>query len=137
MHRWSYPSGTARYQVVELASTARLPYSKAIEVTVQEADNNDLDLRLGLHQYGYNVGNTALHNELGVEWQYPFGGTINPGDTLYIKPFVKHNYRGDGKLLLLRIGGYMAGDPQREFSTFDKAGVERVLKETKQWFNPG
>jgi len=136
MHRWSYPSGTARYQVVELASTARLPYSKAIEVTVQEADNNDLDLRLGLHQYGYNVGNTPFT----MNWELN-GNThsevINPGDTLYIKPFVKHNYRGDGKLLLLRIGGYMAGDPQREFSTFDKAGVERVLKETKQWFNPG
>ena len=114
MPTWFYPSGTDHYQIVELASTAHLPHSKAIEVTVKESENSDLDLQLGLHQYGYNVG----ENPLTINWELngnSYTETLNPGDTIYIKPFVKHNFRGSGKLLLLRIGGRMAGEPQREF----------------------
>jgi methylphosphonate synthase len=61
---------------------------------------------------------------------------INPGDSLYLKPFIKHNLRGNGTLLILRIGGKIAGDSQRELSIVGKKNTVRAISETMQWFNP-
>ena len=41
---------------------------------------------------------------------------LGPGDSCYVKPFTLHNFRGTGKLLILRIGGKLTGDSQRELS---------------------
>ena len=61
---------------------------------------------------------------------------INPDDSLYLKPFIKHSFRGSGKLLILRIGGKITGDSQRELSLVGKKNVERSISETMQWFDP-
>jgi len=61
---------------------------------------------------------------------------INPNDSTYIKPFVRHNFRGKGKLLILRIGGKIAGDSQRELSIVGKQNAKRAIAETMQWFDP-
>ena len=61
---------------------------------------------------------------------------IKSGDSIYIKPFVKHNFRGEGKLLVLRIGGKIVGDSQRELSFVGKENTKRAISETMQWFNP-
>ena len=53
-----------------------------------------------------------------------------------MKPFIKHNFRGNGKLLILRIGGKIAGDSQRELSVVGKKNAHRAISETMQWFDP-
>ena len=55
---------------------------------------------------------------------------------MYVKPFVKHALRGQGKALLLRVGGSVAGDATLELSSLGAAAVDRALEESMQWFNP-
>lgn len=134
--RWFYPENTRVYEIVELVHSQNLPNSKALEITTLKTNSdNDLDLKVGLHQYIYNVGET----EIKFNWQ--FNGKINleiirPNDSLYIKPFVMHNFRGSGKLMVLRIGSRIAGDAQREFSNLDKNDAIRAIEETQMWFDP-
>jgi len=133
--KWYYPESTKAYLFVDLASTTSLPYSKTFEVEVLDPKNNDLDLRAGSHQYVYNVGQTPIN----LTWE--FDGVqhtkkLNPDDSAYVKPFVKHNFRGQGKLLILRIGGKISGDSQRELSFVGKENAKRAIAETMQWFDP-
>ena len=52
------------YEIVELAHSRNLPFSKAFEfTTLKENDSNsleELDLTVGLHQYIYNVGESTV-----------------------------------------------------------------------------
>ena len=48
---------------------------------------------------------------------------------------LKHNFRGNGKILCLRIGGKIGGDPQRELSIIGKKNSERAISESMPWFN--
>ena len=61
---------------------------------------------------------------------------IHPGDTLYIKPFLQHNFSGVGKLVVLRVGGKIPGDSQRELSALGKRNTRRAIDESIQWFDP-
>jgi len=133
--RWFYPEITKTYEFLELASTMALPYSKAFEVQVNDSTSKDLDLKVGLHQYVYNVGSSAVT----LNWEISgenYQEKINSDDSIYIKPFVKHNFRDKGKLLILRIGGKVAGDSQRELSIVGKQNAKRAIAETMQWFDP-
>ena len=112
-----------------------MPFSKAFEINVRSIDNSELDLRVGLHQFVYNIGETNIILNWEIENE-KIQTTIYPGDSLYIKPFIKHNFRGDGKLLVLRIGGKIAGEAQRELSILGKDNVKRAISETTQWFDP-
>jgi hypothetical protein len=38
--------------------------------------------------------------------------------------------------MILRIGGRMAGDAQREFSNLSKEDAVRAINETQMWFDP-
>lgn len=132
---WFYPENEKRYQFRELASTTALPFSKAFEIVVDNSDNNELDLQSGLHQYVYNIGDASI----SINWEIDgkeYHEKINPSDSLYLKPFVNHNFRGNGKLLILRIGGKIAGDSQRELSVVGKDNAQRAISETMQWFDP-
>jgi len=132
--RWFYPEKSKSYEMVELASTKGLPSSKALEIKVLKKDNGVSDLNVGLHQYGYNVGDSDIR----INWQAndkEHSEIIRPGDSFYIKPFVSHGYSGIGKLLILRIGGNMAGDSQIELSLIGKQSAERAINETMPWFN--
>jgi len=132
---WLYPENTKSYEFRELASTTVLPFSKAFEIQVLNAENTELDLESGLHQYVYNVGNAPI----SLNWKFDdkkYDEIINPGDSLYLKPFIKHSFRGNGKLLILGIGGKIAGDSQRELSVVGKKNAERAISETMQWFDP-
>jgi len=133
--KWFYPNQISAYEFIELANTTTLPHSKSFEIKINNVDNNELDLRAGLHQYVYNIGN----NTITINWvldDQNFSEKIHPNDSLYIKPFVEHNFRGEGKLLVLRIGGKIAGDSQRELSFVGKENTKRAISETMQWFNP-
>ena len=133
--KWTYPETTKSYEFLELASTTALPYSKAFEVQVNNSVTNDYNLKVGSHQYLYNIGNTPI----SINWESEnksYSEAINPGDSVYIKPFIKHNFSGKGKLLILGIGGKIAGDSQRELSIVGKENAKRAIAETMQWFNP-
>ena len=132
---WTYPDEDVRYQIVELASTRSLPWSKGLEITLRHTQSADLDLQVGLHQYGYNLGDhdvTLLWSLNGVAHH----DVLRPGDSFYMKPFVKHAFRGVGQVLSLRIGGRLAGQAQRELSNLSAEHLSRVMSETEQWFNP-
>ena len=133
--KWFYPENTKNYELVELANTISLPYSKALEVNILNENDKTLDLKIGLHQYGYNIGDT----EVTISYESEDGlkdDMIKPGDSFYTKPFLAHNFRGKGKLLVLRISGKITGEPQRELSLIGKKNMVRVINETTQWFNP-
>ena len=133
--KWFYPSQTSAYEFVELANTTTLPSSKSFEIKINNTDNKELDLKAGLHQYVYNISNNIITINWMLDSQF-FSEKIHPNDSLYIKPFVEHNFRGEGKLLVLRIGGKIAGDSQRELSFVGKENTKRAISETIQWFNP-
>ena len=133
--KWFYPNQTRAYEFVELANTTTLPFSKSFEIKINNVDNNELDLRAGLHQYVYNIGNNTITINWVLDGQI-FSEKIHPNDSLCIKPFVEHNFRGEGKLLVLRIGGKIVGDSQRELSFVGKENTKRAISETMQWFNP-
>jgi len=132
--KWKYPELTKAYEFLELAFSTTLPYSKAFEVVVQTNENNStLDLKVGLHQYVYNISN----NNIELNWTLNdkhYQKILHPNDSAYIKPFLEHNFRGNGKLLVLRIGGKITGDSQMELSIIGKHNVERAVNETMQWF---
>jgi methylphosphonate synthase len=133
--KWYYPENSKIYEFVELTSTPSLPFSKAFEINVQNSDSLDYDFKVGLHQFIYNVG----ENELLLNWEFngkKYTKLIQPGDSIYIKPFIKHNFRGNGKLVVLRIGGRIPGDSQRELSLIGRRNTKRAINETMQWFDP-
>ena len=132
--KWFYPEDTKNYELVELANSNSLPYSKALEVNVLSENDKTLDLKVGLHQYGYNIGNT----DVSIFYESHDGlktYVIKPGDSFYLKPFVEHNFRGKGKLLVLRISGKITGEPQRELSLMGKKNTTRAINDSLQWFD--
>jgi methylphosphonate synthase len=132
--KWFYPEDTKNYELVELANTIYLPYSKSLEVNILSENDKTLDLKIGLHQYGYNIGNV----DVSISYESNDGlktDVIKPGDSFYLKPFVAHNFRGTGKLLVLRISGKITGEPQRELSLIGKKNTTRVINESLQWFD--
>ena len=132
---WFYPENTKSYEFNELANTSVLPFSKSFEIKVLNSTNSELDLESGLHQYVYNVGDSSI----SINWKLgdiQSNELIHPHDSIYMKPFIKHNFSGNGKLLVLRIGGKIAGDSQRELSVVGRNNAERAISETMQWFNP-
>ena len=133
--RWFYPHDSKAYEMVELSQSTNLPFSKSFEIHVRENSNDLLDLKVGLHQWIYNIGQSTIR----LNWQLGetvFQENIHPNDSVYIKPFVKHSMRGSGKLMVLRIGGRMTGDAQRELSTLNKHDARRAINETQMWFDP-
>ena len=132
--KWFYPEDTKNYELVELAAANSLPHSKALEVNVLNENDKTLDLKIGLHQYGYNIGDT----DVSISYESDDGlktDMIKPGDSFYLKPFVEHNFRGQGKMLILRISGKITGEPQRELSLIGKKNTTRVINESLQWFD--
>ena len=111
-----------------------MPYSKALEINVLSENDKTLDLKIGLHQYGYNIADT----DISISYESDDGlktDMIKPGDSFYLKPFVAHNFRGKGKLLVLRISGKITGEPQRELSLIGKKNTARVINESLKWFD--
>jgi len=132
--RWFYPHDSKAYEMVELAQSTNLPFSKSFEMNIRENSNDLLDLKVGLHQWIYNIGQSTIR----LNWKLGetvYQENIHPNDSIYIKPFVKHSMRGSGKLMVLRIGGRMTGDAQREFSSLNKHDAHRAINETQMWFD--
>ena len=133
--KWFFPESTKSYEFIELATTSNLPFSKAFEINVLDSNEDKFDLKVGLHQYVYNLG------DKDIQLNWIFDGEkhqkiLNPNDSAYIKPFIEHNFRGEGKILILRVGGKSTGDAQIELSFVGKPNVERAINEMMLWFDP-
>ncbi len=137
--KWHFPETIKAYEIVELAHSRNLPFSKAFEFSVLKEPNSEsaseLDLQVGLHQYIYNVGKVSVHLNWKINDKVQHD-ELKPGDSVYIKPNVSHSFRGTGKLVVLRIAGRIAGDAQRELSLFEKSDAHRAISETSMWFDP-
>ena len=132
---WYYPESTKAYKIVELSHSRNLPFSKAFEFSILKNTDDEFDLQVGLHQYIYNVGDENVQ----LNWQIKNSvnhDQLKPGDSAYIKPNVLHNFRGGGRLMILRIAGRVAGDAQRELSCLEQHDANRAISETAIWFNP-
>jgi len=131
---WLYPENTKSYEFRELASTTTLPFSKAFEVNILASNERDYDLKSGLHQFVYNIGKSSI----SLTWTLNgknYNQTIGSGDSCYMKPFIEHKFSGKGKLLIMRVGGKIAGESQRELSIIGKNNAKRAISETMQWFD--
>ena len=132
---WAYPENDKRYEFTELANSKTLPYTKSFEINVHsDNDQSVFDIKVGLHQYVYNTS----ENNISINWSFDnkqYTEIIHPGDSVYVKPFISHNFRGNGKLLVLRLGGKIVGDSQRELSIIGKENVKRAVDESMQWFD--
>ena len=131
---WFYPENTKSYEFRELASTTALPFSKSFEVDLLNSDDSELDLQFGLHQYVYNIGETPITLNWEID-EIKHSENIYPNDSLYIKPFIKHSFRGNGKILILRVAGKIPGDSQRELSIVGKEHAKRAISESMPWFD--
>jgi len=133
--KWFFPESTKSYEFIELSTSSNLPYSKAFEINVLDSNGDKFDLKIGLHQYVYNLGD----KDIQLNWIFDgekYQKILQPNDSAYIKPFVEHNFRGEGKLLVLRVGGKSTGDAQIELSFVGKPNVERAINEMMLWFDP-
>ena len=133
--KWFFPESTKSYEFIELATTSNLPFSKAFEINVLDSNEDKFDLKIGLHQYVYNLGD----KDIQLNWIFDgekYQKILKPNDSAYIKPFIEHNFRGEGKILILRVGGKSTGDAQIELSFVGKPNVERAINEMMLWFDP-
>jgi len=147
---WSWPgTGPVAYQVRGLAGTRICPDSRGLELAVVGRDPQPAMLRTGLHQYCFVIGPDPVR----LRWQpagavpagaVPAGAVreeiLHPDDSLYVKPFVPHGFTqlaaGRSTVLVLRIGGKVAGDTRREAAALGAPALRRLVRDTAQWYDP-
>ena len=124
------------YRIHLLAKTSKMPLMKGYEIEIlsKSVDLNNA-FESSLHSYIYNYGNEM------VNFLWEFEGNqhkedVNPGDSLYVQPFIKHAFSnpdlGDAKIIAIGVSGAMNLSTQKELSYF--SSIERVAHETGRWF---
>ena len=128
---WDYPSEENHiYKFVELTNVNQLPCSKALELTVIHEENHETFLEVPAHQYLYNIGETDCVLETEKIKQ-----KFSPGDSIYLKPNLKHKFLKKSKILILRIGGKIYGENLFHISSLSEKNFERLINDNKPWFN--
>ena len=68
-----------------------------------------------------------------------FSNIVNPGDSLYLKPFIKYAFGNpsmeSARMLVIGISGAVGLQTQRELSTL--TNPSRVINELEPWFEEG
>jgi methylphosphonate synthase len=128
---WDYPSKKNYvYKFVELTNVNQLPCSKALELNVITGEDHQIFLEVPSHQYLYNIGETDCFLETEKIIQ-----KFSPGDSIYLKPNVKHKFLKKSKILILRIGGRIYGENIFHISSLSEKNFERLINDNKPWFN--
>ena len=128
---WDYPSEkNCTYKFVELANVNQLPCSKALELSVIVEEDHETFLEIPTHQYLYNIGETDCILEIEKIKQ-----KFSPGDSIYLKPNVRHKFLRKSKILILRIGGKIYGESLFHISMLSEKNFERLINDNKPWFN--
>lgn len=118
------------YKIVELTNVSQLPCSKAIELEVLTDVKHSLNFEIPCHQYIYNVGKTSCTINFKNKNE-----KLNPEDSIFIKPNVRHSFSKRSKLLILRIAGKLHNDNLYHLSTLSKKNYSRLIIDNKPWFN--
>jgi transcriptional regulator with XRE-family HTH domain len=128
---WKYPSEKNYiYKFNELASVNQLPCSKALELSIIHEENHEIFLEVPAHQYLYNIGDTDCTLEIDSIRQ-----KFCHGDSVYLKPNLRHKFLGKSKILILRIGGKIYGDNLFHLCSLSENNFERLINDSKPWFN--
>ena len=129
---WYYPSKkNKKYCFVELINLPQLPTSKAYELEILTDNENEVFLDVPSHQYIYNIGNSKCILKFDDNKYENF----EPGDSIYLKPNLRHKFIKKGKILILRIGGRISGDVLYQLSMINKKNFKRVVQDNKPWFD--
>lgn len=128
---WKYPSDENYiYKFTELTNVNQLPCSKALELSVMFEKDHETFIEVPAHQYLYNIGETNCILEIEKINQ-----KFSPGDSIYLKPNVKHKFSRKSKILILRIGGKIYGENLFHISSLSEKNFERLINDNKNWFN--
>jgi methylphosphonate synthase len=128
---WKHPSDeNFIYKFVELTNVNQLPCSKALELSVVPEEDHETFLEVPAHQYLYNIGETDC-----VLVTEKIQQKFSPGDSIYLKPNVKHKFLRKSKILILRIGGKIYGENLFHISSLSEKNFERLINDNKAWFN--
>lgn len=115
----------------ELARTRHQPLLKGFDVAV--SPKATADFTHSLHEYIYNYGDVPVD----LRWSTKHMASLMPGDSAYVRPFVRHTFRatdGIGHLVVVRTPGGLTETVANEFSTFREPGRARTIEETSRWF---
>ncbi|HKR12804.1 MAG TPA: hypothetical protein VJT15_12160 [Pyrinomonadaceae bacterium] len=140
---WFLPTAESPcYRVRQLAVSRVTPYTKSLELDIYpHAETNWQCLVTGLHEYGYNHGESPIVLGWTCDGR-EYRDVIEPDDSFYIKPHVTHwfepsNYSTSAtlpRILLLRVGGKVVGDAALEVSIIGRESLRRVVAETTCWY---
>lgn len=117
------------YSLVQLTNVPQLPCSKAIELNILTNSRHSLWINVPSHQYIYNIGDKKINIKFRNIYK-----TIKPGDSVYLKPNIKHLFYGKSKLLILRIAGRLHNENIYHLSRLSNKNYDRLLKDNKPWF---
>ena len=105
-----------------------------IDVISANADIN-YPIHRSLHTYMINFGDSPVN----LVWEYDgkvFENTVNPDDSVYLKPFVKCAFGnpsgGNARMFVVGISGSVTLQAQRELSSL--ADPVRAINELEPWF---
>ena len=127
------------YDIHTLARTSKMPLLRGSIVDVM-SNKPDLNypIQRSLHSYLFNFSDSPID----LLWVYDnevFANTVNPGDSLYLKPFIKYAFgnpsMGNARMLVIGISGAVGLQTQRELSTLTHPS--RVINELEPWFEEG
>ena len=129
---WFYPSKNKKiYKFNELTNLPELPLSKAYEFHILTNKNHKENFEIPCHQYIFNIG----QNNCKLNINNKFIENLNPGDSIYLKPNLKHRFYKKGTLLILRIGGKISGDVLYQMSMISEKNIQRLVNDNLPWFN--
>lgn len=129
---WFYPSKKNKiFKFVQLTNLSQLPMSKGLELTVLNEEDNLIDFEVSSHQYFYNIGKETGEIFINNKYKEKF----EPGDSIYLKPGVKHRFSKKSKILIFRIGGRISGESLNEISMLSDRNFKRLMDDNIPWFN--
>ena len=129
-------SNSPAYQISELVRTRHLPYLRGFDITVLGNNHKASSYFCHhLHEYIYNYGNIPVC----ISWIDDQTDEIQPGDTVYIQPMIRHSFAVKetgklGNLVAIRIPGMLTDSAINEFSRYPADRRSRTMEETGRWF---
>ena len=125
-----------QFRICPLARSSKMPLMKGSDIEVLDnAGSLETPFLSSLHSYIYNYGSEVA----GFLWEHEgevFEDRLAPGDSAYLKPYVRHSFAnldsGNARLISIRVSGAINLSAQKELSYF--ADVGRII-ESECWFD--
>lgn len=107
------------------------PKPRCLEILIGE-DNRQQGDTVAAERWGYNIGRAPLT----MEWE-SHAAELGQGDSFFIKPGVRHSFKGKGKLLIMEImpeESDLKGELALILRYSGEKGIARIHSESTQWF---